>query len=352
MKIAFTADLHLRSRKETPERYGALEYILSELTTHKINEVIIAGDTFDKDSYNYNDFNTLCEKFREVRITIIPGNHDPDISKKYFPPGNLEVINKPLFKKLENTEILLIPYDPVKLMDEALTEFFYKNPLPERWILTGHGDYCTTTKDINPYEPGVYMPLSASAINKFNPAAVIPGHIHKPSETGRVIYPGSPCPLNINETGKRRYLIFDTSDNSVEKKPVKTDIIYFNETLITVPAENETQDIHNSINRMIKGWELDDNEKDLVRLRLKIIGFTTDLGRLKDSVIKHLEERGIVLYDKDGPDLEEVNVAKEADDERIALLAKTMEKIHHLKVEADRAKILEKVQELIFADRK
>jgi len=352
MKIAFTADLHLRNRKDTPERYRALEYILNDLTAKKISELIIAGDAFDRDFFNYSDFNDLCSGFSNIRITIFPGNHDVQISKKYFPPQNLEVINEPVLKQYGDIPVLILPYHPVKLMDEALTEFFYNNNLPERWLLTGHGDYCTTTKDFNPYEPGIYMPLSGSAVNKFNPLTVILGHIHKPSETGRIIYPGSPCPVDINETGKRRYLIFDTSDNSIEKLPVKTDIIYFNETLISFPAANETRAICDAIDMMIKNWKLDNNEKDLVKLRLKIKGFTSNLTLLKESVIKHLKDRGIVLYDENGPDLKEVNVIKEADDDRVTLLKKTIEKINHLKIEADRGKILEKIQELIFTVRR
>ena len=348
MKIAFTADLHLRNWKETPERYRALEYILNELTAKKIDNLIISGDTFDRDFNNYTDFNELCARFSKIRITIFPGNHDAEISKKYFPAQNLEVVNEATLKQFGNISILVLPYHPGKLMDEVLTEFFYNNPIPERWLLTGHGDYCTTAKDFNPYEPGVYMPLSGSAINKFNPFYVILGHIHKPSETGRVIYPGSPCPLDINETGKRRYIIFNTSDNSIEKLSVKTDVIYFNETLMTFPSENEFHDICDSIDRMIKNWKLDDNEKGLVKLRLKIKGYTSDLSRLKESIISHLEKKDIRLYDNDGPDLKEVNVVKEADDDRIILLKKTIEKISQLKIEADRVKILEKIQEKIF----
>jgi len=348
MKIAFTADLHLRNRKDTPERYRALEYILNDLSAKEINELIIAGDTFDRDFSNYSDFNDLCKRFSNIRITIFPGNHDTEISKKYFPPQNLEVINEPVLKQYENLSILILPYHPVKLMDEALAEFFSSNSLPERWILTGHGDYCTTTKDLNPYEPGIYMPLSGSAVNKFNPLAVILGHIHKPSETGRIIYPGSPCPVDINETGKRRYLTFNTSDNSIENLLVKTDIIYFNETLIAFPAENETKDICNAIDKMIKNWKLDDNEKYKVKLRLKIRGYTSNLTRLKETVIKHLKEREIALYDVDGPDLKEVNVITEADEDRIAILKKTIAKINNLKIEADKEIIMEKVQKLIF----
>ncbi|MGQ9620759.1 MAG: metallophosphoesterase family protein [Bacteroidales bacterium] len=351
MKIAFTSDLHLRSQKDTPERFEAFVYILQELTRLNINELIIAGDTFDKESYSYNDFNSVCVKFNSVKITVIPGNHDPEISKKYFPPDNLEIITKPVIKNFDNTSILFMPYDPVKTMDEAIAEFFHNNQIPGRWVLTGHGDYCSTSRQDNPYEAGVYMPLSGAAINKFNPFKVVLGHIHKPTELGRVVYPGSPCGLEINETGKRRFILYDTGDNRIGAYPVKPGIIFFKETLMTFPSENEIEVIRNSIDRIIEKWDLTAEEYKLVRLRLYIKGFSNDLPRLKNAVISHLGKRGIELYDQGGPDLNEVNVLKDQDEEKIFILDKVRERIEKIRTGADKEKILEKVQRLIFTDR-
>ncbi len=351
MKVAFTADLHLRSRQETPERFEALENILQKLSDENINELIIAGDTFDKESFNYHDFNSLCNSFHKIKITIIPGNHDPDIDKKYFPPDNIQVINKPTIKQYDTISVLFIPFDHAKLMDEVISVFFYQNSPPERWILIGHGDYCSTTKDINPYEPGIYMPLSGSAINKFNPLAAFLGHIHKAHNIGRIHYPGSPCPINADETGKRYFLVYNTRDNSVEKITLKSKLIFFRETLLILPSDNEKEMIEGSIDNMIKSWNLDYPDFSCIRLILGLKGFTTDLIKLKNYVMNYLNSKGITLYNNE-PDLSKVNVLKDTDDEKITILKRVREKTEKLQTETNRDKILEKVQELIFDIRK
>ncbi|MBP8959110.1 MAG: metallophosphoesterase [Bacteroidales bacterium] len=351
MKIAFTADLHLKTSGETPERYDALEFILNELTNRKINQLIIAGDTFNREAYSYNDFNSLCTKFNHIQITLIPGNHDTEIDKRFFPADNIEVINKSGTKVFDNTSFLFIPYDAAGTMDEYIAEFFHDNEIPEKWILIAHGDYYSSGRTANLYEPGVYMPLSVTAITKFNPMRVIPGHIHKPMESGRVIYPGSPCGLEINETGKRRFLIYDTGNNSFESIFINTGTIFMKETLMTFPVENETEIIKNSIDRMISNWNLTPDEQKRVRLRLFINGFSNDLTKLKDSITRHIGQKGISFYDVDGPDLSDVKVVQTMEEERIILLEKVREKIKKLPGNASEEKLLEKIMEFIFIDK-
>lgn len=217
MKFAITADVHLKTKNETPERYKAVESIFEEIKRREIDSIIIAGDLFDRDFSNYNDFDSLCKNFPGVKITLIPGNHDYQINNRFFTSSNIEVINESQIRELEGLSILFIPYDSAKSIDEALSEYAREQKFPERWILVGHGDYITGNRELNPYEPGFYMPLTSKSILKYSPLKIFSGHIHKPSEFGRVFYPGSPCGLDITETGKRRFLIYDTGRDSVEQ---------------------------------------------------------------------------------------------------------------------------------------
>ena len=52
MKIAITADVHLKTGQEYPERYNALKDILDVLANEDIHTLIIAGDLFDAGSQN------------------------------------------------------------------------------------------------------------------------------------------------------------------------------------------------------------------------------------------------------------------------------------------------------------
>lgn len=353
MKIAITADIHLKTKAETPERYNALEYILKEIKQREINELLIAGDTFNKEFSNYHDFNSLCEKYKEIQVTIIPGNHDPEIEKKFFTADNLEIIDKPLIKKIGGLDILFLPYLLTKTMDEVLTDYLHSNNKPDRWLLIGHGDYITVNRQMNPYEPGFYMPISSKTIDKYNPLNVILGHIHKPLQFGRVIYPGSPFGLDITETGKRKFIIYDTRTNNIEKAFVQTDSIYLIESVLTYPTDDETESLKGRINQRIESWGLTKEELRKVKLRLIIKGFTKDLKDLKKVIINHLEESGINLYDAEGPDLSSVKLMKDTDEERVTLLNKVKEKIGNLQaynIDTSKDKIIEKAMELIFGE--
>jgi len=79
MKVALTADVHLTSKKDHPERFNAFSDILSQTMALGIEHLIVAGDLFDQSLKNYAEFDALCKlkKHQGLQIHIIPGNHDP-----------------------------------------------------------------------------------------------------------------------------------------------------------------------------------------------------------------------------------------------------------------------------------
>ncbi|MCX7988862.1 MAG: metallophosphoesterase family protein [Thermodesulfovibrio sp.] len=353
MKIALTADVHLKRTEETPERYKALENILYQLKIRGIDNLIIAGDLFDKDFYNYSEFDRLCKDFSNIKLTIILGNHDYRINSRFFTASNIEVIDDIKIKELDGLATVLIPYDATKSIDEILSEYNHVQKIPERWILIGHGDYITGNRELNHYEPGIYMPLTTKSIIRYNPLKVFLGHIHKPSNFGRVFYPGSPCGLDITETGKRKFLIYDTKLDSVEEVFVSTEKIYFNESIIMLPFEEEALFLKRCFDGMIKNWGLSKDELNNVVLRLSIKGYVNDLKETMNLLLNILSSLGINLYDKDGLDLSGIKVLKDLEVDRLYLLERIQEKIENLNISkfyVSREKILEKAMELIFKD--
>ena len=351
MKIAITADIHLKEQNETPDRYRVIESIFNECISKEITTLLIAGDTFDKNFFQYQSFNKICEKFKDIKVIIIPGNHDTGIKQEFFTSDNIEVINSVSLKTYDGVSFLLIPYISTKTMDEVLIEFISENK-PDNWILVGHGDYITTNWQANPYEPGTYMPLSSVVINRYNPLKVFLGHIHKADNFGKVYYPGSPFPLDITETGKRQFIIYDTNTNTVEIQFLKTEKVYFIEGILTFPVENEIDLIKKQIEQIIKRWKLSDNELNYVNLRLKVRGFTNNLPSLKDTIINSFSKYGISFYDEEGPDLADVKVLNTFSDERIFIFDKVKQEIDKLELKnfhATKEQILEKAMELIFS---
>jgi DNA repair exonuclease SbcCD nuclease subunit len=320
MKIAVTADLHLTTRAGHPERYAALENILGRMSASGIDTLVISGDCFDQSLKNLSEFEAFCRqpKHRKVRFILIAGNHDP-ISQRMISVENITIYSNPSFEKsdLLSLPILSLPYQPNRTMGEAIAATGFEIPTGQ-WILIGHGDWAAGFKEPNPAEPGVYMPLTRPDIERFRPVRAVLGHIHKPGEDGVVIRPGSPCPLDINETGRRRFLVLDTETGGVESWPVDSDVLHFNETLIVVPLDDEVKYIHDQIDRLLKDWKLTDAERSKTVIRIRAAGYSTD-----KKVLAEIIRAGFhgFTFDGNGPDLDAVSVSDDTQLAEIARLA-------------------------------
>lgn len=356
MKVAITADCHLTTRKEKAERFNSLENILENLRKGGISTLIIAGDLFDKSVSNYNDFDSLCNKYREINFKIIPGNHDYKIEKRFYTSKNIDVIEEAKIEYIGKTLFLFIPYKPEITMDDIIAEFWFNKMIEKRWVLIGHGDYISKNRVSNFYEPEIYMPLSGFSINKYNPLRVFLGHIHKFSEFGKVIYPGSPIGIDINETGKRRFVIFDTESCEVEFKEVESDVIYFVEEILVLPFGNEVDYVKRRIDKMVDSWGLGKDEIGKVKLRIFLKGYTNDINRLKREIEDYIKnQKGISLYDEEGI-IFKVNLVGEFSFERDILMKKLREKVELLNLSfsfsgVKKEEILEKAMEIIYGEK-
>ncbi len=353
MKIAITADLHLKTREETLARWNALSNILDEMLSENINTLIIAGDLFDKESQNYSDFDKFCGKLehekRDVKFYIIPGNHDPSIKEEYFTSGNIKIFNRPEILTLESCPVsfFFIPYIPASSMGEIIAE--HSKKLTGTWVLIGHGDYISGLRKPNPYEPGIYMPLTRNDIQYYNPSRVVLGHIHKKANLGKVYYPGSPCGLDINETGKRSFLILDPGTLEIKEKQIDSDLIFFNESIISLPVTSEFKYIKKEISRMIEKWDISGNDIPKVKLRLKVRGYTSDKKKLLETI--NMELKDFSFYNNEQPDLTEVSLFN--DPEKIAIVENIKNEIDRLKLKngiLSGEDVLEKALNLILKE--
>lgn len=353
MKIAVTADVHLKTKEKSPERWNALSDILNKMLSEDINTLIIAGDLFNEESRNYSDFDQFCKNTKyikkNIKFYIIPGNHDPSISQKDFTSDNITIFSKTEIIRFGDPSacFLFIPYQPAKSMGEALAE--YREELSESWILIGHGDYMAGLRYPNPYEPGIYMPLTRNDIQYYNPAKVILGHIHRKINLGKVYYPGSPCGLDINEIGKRSFLSIDINSFDITEEAIDTDLIFLNETLISLPAVNEFEYMERKIHEMVGKWNIDKTDIPKVQMRLKIKGYTSDKNKLIKVIKNTLKD--FTFYNNEEPDLTGVSVFD--DPERAAIVEKTKEKIEKLEFDdkiTSKEDILEKALHIIFKE--
>ena len=295
MKIAITADCHLR--KGHSERTSTLEEVFKETDKSGIEHLIIAGDLFDEDPELElrNQFKALVESFAGMQVHVIPGNHDPGLSPDFFALNNLKIYSGEAQRANIPSQIpfVMVPYNGGKSMADALADADLSDSA-EGWVLIGHGDYQSGNWEPNPLESRhgntVYMPLQRGDLIRYEPKRVFLGHIHKQTPVdspvdGWVLYPGSPHGLDITETGRRRYLIYDLATNVVEERFIGVGAIYFDEPFMMVPADNELEILRQSMEDRKNGWNLTDEEMQRVNLRLRVNGFAQrGLPEIRESV--------------------------------------------------------------------
>ena len=326
MRISVTADVHLRTKAEHPERYNALENIFEQTITEGIENLLVAGDLFDKDFQNYSEFEELCKKFSKLQLHIIPGNHDPSISGKSIVGDNIHIYTDPIALEIDSTTFLFIPYEEKAKMGEKIAEKEQEIDGKE-WILVGHSDFYGGVKEPNPLEPGTYMPLSRKDLGRFKPRTVFLGHIHKPhSPANDVYYVGSPCGLDISETGRRTFLVYDTADGSIEHPVIDTDVLYFTESFLVLPRDNEVPLLKQEIANRIDSWEIAPSDSPKVQLRVEASGYAKDRSAVLQELKRGFE--GFTYFKDEGPTIEKLSVS--SDDRLEAISERTMKLIEEL----------------------
>lgn len=348
MKVAMTADVHLAPGDAYPERVEALEEIFRQLADERIKDLIIAGDLFDRQTRDYSDFEQICRHYPQVRKHLIPGNHDAGINGRNISCPCVSVYTEPGLVEICGLPFLLVPYREGVSMGAVIADIAETLPR-DRWVLVGHGDLHGGPVQINPYEPGTYMPLSMQDIRRFTPWRVLLGHIHKPMDGGKVHYPGSPCGLDITETGRRHILILDTETGEVESRIIRTAVIYLSEEFLVLPGDEEITRLQRDVSDRISAWGIEPGERDRIRLRVTVRGYSSDRNRVGEVLSEGFS--GFRTYRDEGMDLSRLYAS---DDVRLNAVAERTRQIVEALVwpwggrEPERSGVMEAVLRVIY----
>jgi exonuclease SbcD len=324
MRIAVTADAHLKTGAEHPERCRALENIFEQTIASGIENLIIAGDLFDKDSQNYSEFEGLCRRHSSLQLHIIPGNHDPSISGKSITGDNIHIYTDPTVREFDSVTFLFVPYEEKTRMGEQIARIEH-DLAGRQWVLVGHGDFYGGVKEAR--HDRTYMPLSRKDLVRFKPRTVFLGHIHKPhSPADEVYYVGSPCGLDISETGQRRFLVYDTADGSIEERVIETDVLYFRESFLILPRDNEVSLLATEIKKRVDAWKLHASDHPKVRLRVETRGYAKDRSAVLQALQLGFED--FAFFKGEGPVIDDLSVS--SDQQLEAISERTMMLIEEL----------------------
>ena len=246
------------------------------------------------------------------------GNHDALLSPELFGASHLRILNTPLVETFNErtAPFLLLPYESTAAMGPRIADF--SDRLPEdNWILIGHGNWVGGLHEPNPLEPGVYMPLTRPDIERFRPTQVFLGHIHKPMQSGKICYVGSPCGINITESGYRSFILFNTENQEISRLIVDSPVLYFNETFVIYPVDDEDTLVRGQIMQRIDSWKLKKEDAHKVKVQVRLLGYTRDKARLM-SILKECFAP-FSFHNNADPDLSRVSVADDLNRAEIAV---------------------------------
>ncbi|HEX7555141.1 MAG TPA: metallophosphoesterase [Leptolinea sp.] len=312
MPIAITADLHLTSRTENPQRFAALEEILDQMILAGSNILIIAGDLFDQNRRDFHEFEEIIKRreYTPLHFVILPGNHDASLSQSYFSLPNVLVIDQPRLVRLEEKGLpfFFLPYKARATAGSQLSLF--RNELPQKeYVLISHGNYISGPYAPNPLERGVYLPLSRTDLDAFQPGRVFLGHTHLPFQLDRVISPGSPVAIDPTETGRRGFWLFDSVANILEHRIINQGPIFMREEFLIIPSLAEQQTLEVEIHRRVQSWGFSPEELKRVQLLAVFSGCAADRSALRKLILEALGQ--VALFPDGEPDLS--GVLSEAD---------------------------------------
>lgn len=232
MKVAIITDQHFGARNDSVTFLNFFQKFYDNvffptLDDHKIETVLVLGDTFDRRKYvNFYALQRAKEMFfdklreRNIKVYMLAGNHDtyfkntnevnsPDLLLKEY--DNITVIDTPQTISVYDTDICMMPWICPDNYVDSIDHM--KNTKAE--ICMGHFEIAgfAMYRGMESHEG-----LGKENFEKFD--MVFSGHYHHRSDDGHIYYLGNPYELtwqDYNDT--RGFHLFDLGERRLDFVP-------------------------------------------------------------------------------------------------------------------------------------
>jgi len=229
LKLAIITDQHFGARNDSIAFLDFFQKFYDNtffpaLELHRIDTVLILGDTFDRRKYvNFYSLQRTKDMFFDkletmgIRVYMLAGNHDtyykntndvnsPDLLLKEY--LNITVIDSPSEIIIDDTKICMMPW----ICPENYTESLAMLTSTEAEICMGHFEISgfAMYRGMESHEG-----LSKEIFNKFD--LVFSGHYHHRSNDNHIYYLGNPYELTWQDyNDPRGFHLFDLSTRGLE----------------------------------------------------------------------------------------------------------------------------------------
>jgi DNA repair exonuclease SbcCD nuclease subunit len=250
MRFLHTADVHLHPHY--PERFNSLRRLGSLAQEQACNVVVIAGDMFDSnaaaEAYR-SEVRSLFESW-ELPVLIVPGNHDEAAFAPYVTYGkNVRVLHassKPI--EIADVRFVGLPFCRGQAASRLLDQI---PPSDSPTVLIAHASFFLEShayifRRLEESGEGNEFALFRDDLAGRDFAYVALGHWHQPTRAAVesvscIAYPGTPCPIARDETGKRQAWLVTLTESaeSVERLLIQQTPYYLSPQWFLTPGREQ-----------------------------------------------------------------------------------------------------------------
>ncbi|HOV24791.1 MAG TPA: DNA repair exonuclease [Pseudobacteroides sp.] len=309
LKFLHCADIHLdmpftslgadtkRSSVRRQDLKDVLAFIVDTAKNKKAHMILISGDLYEHKYIRRSTINHVNELFKsipDIKIVMVPGNHDPYASnslyQNYSWAKNVFILcPEKSFVYFEdiNTCVFGMGFENSNRLEPSIPDIALNKGCFN--ILMLHG-----TVDMN-FGKTVLNPVSSHSLATTGMDYIAMGHFHNRAENiggyGNIFNPGSPEPLGFDEEGEHGVFLCTLYNESYDKRKIlEYEFVrtfkkqYYNMEL-DITGLDTYEKIEEKINELIKNV----SSNSLVSIRLK--GLTEyELGKELKQIEDKLNE--------------------------------------------------------------
>ena len=278
-RLLHLADVHLdrpfaglapeaaRARRRDVQR--TFERCIAMASERGCDAITIGGDLWEDEHVTANTCRSLASTLEGFGkpVLVIAGNHDPLLPGGHWErttwPSNMHLFrgSDVAFRELGDDVLIWgISWQGGPLSADFLADL--RAPEGRSNLLLLHG-----SEQGGAFRQGGHCPFDADAVARAGFDYCLAGHYHRASDTGRVVYPGSPEPLGWGETGAHGVAIVEIDGGRVSVETVATNTLRYIERRIACEGCASSAEVLSRVRSA-----LDDATPDQICLALELTG--------------------------------------------------------------------------------
>ena len=281
MKILHFADVHLDrpfvgvprdgARARRNDLRIAFQRCLAAARRNRVDLVTIGGDLWEDEHVTADTRGFVAYELERLSLPVLVacGNHDPQLPGGHYArtswPANVHIFPSDSLSefRLGDLSVWGLSWRGGPLSLSFLAGF--RTPDTDRiHLLLLHGTARTIPQAVGEAE---YAPFDPADVDRAGFALCLAGHIHAASQTGRVVYPGSPEPLGWGDTGRHTVALVEAGRGKAAARLIDVNMRRYKVRQVDCGGAASSAEV---VGRLTAA--LNDRDPQAVCLRVQLVG--------------------------------------------------------------------------------